>query len=163
MIGDYVFTQKPIYLFCCSVVKKRNNIYITATPIGLLSAREYYVLFHSLLFTMGFFNYVVVSYKKKKEIYIYIICSQYNCDIHNEKKQYLMIKVRGRGKTNIYAVLITIYTCISLFKNCSSTVGKTSHIIRSYPGVDMWAPVVLQEYGRLRVYLFRLLYHLLPS
>ena len=74
-----------------------------------------------------------------------------------------MIKVRGCGKTNIYAVLITIYTCISLFKNCSSTVSKTSQIIRSYPGVDMWAPVVLQEYGGLRVYLFRLFYHLLPS
>jgi hypothetical protein len=48
-----------------------------------------------------------------------------------------------------YVVLITIYTCISLFKNCNSTVSKTSHIIRSYPEVDMWAPVVLQEYGRL--------------
>jgi len=28
-----------------------------------------------------------------------------------------------------YVVLITIYTCISLFKNCNSTVNKTSHII----------------------------------
>jgi len=71
----------------------------------------------------------------------------------------------GEGKIIYmqYVVLITIYTCISLFKICNSTVHKTSHIIRSYPEVDMWAPVVLQEYGRLPVYLFRLLYHLLPS
>ena len=45
-----------------------------------------------------------------------------------------------------HVILITIYTCISLFINCNSTVNKTGHIIRSYPEVDMWAPVVLQEY-----------------
>jgi len=27
---------------------------------------------------------VVVSYKKNKEIYIYIICSQYDCDIDDK-------------------------------------------------------------------------------
>ena len=70
---------------------------------------------------------------------------------------------RVRKNKYICSINNNIYSCISLFINCRSTVSKTSHIIRSYPGVDMWAPVVLQEYGRLRVYLFRLFYHLLPS
>ena len=90
-----------------------------------------------------------------------MICSQYNCDIDNDKTIFNDQSWRVTRKKNIYAACcidnsIYIYYICSLFKNCNSAENKTRFIIRSYPEVDMWAPVVLQEYGRLRPYLFRL-------
>jgi len=91
-----------------------------------------------------------------------MICSQYNCDIDNNKTIFNDQSWRvTRKKEKNYAACcidnsIYIYYICSLFENCNSVENKTSLIIRSYPEVDMWAPVVLQEYGMLQAYLFRL-------
>ena len=145
--------QKEIYMY--TTLRQLLLVYYRHVSAMYFFIR-YYLLWYFLLRGCVKMKYIYVWFDHNTIVILIMI------------KQYLMIKVGGwqRKKKGIFmqhVVLITIYTYFSLFKNCNSGVNKTSLIIRSYPEVDMWAPFVLQEYGRLRAYLFRLLYHLLPS
>ena len=86
-----VYTQADATYLMFSCQKEKQNIY-TCIYIHYDSS-HWFIIDAWVLCSFSFatiyyriFYYVVVSYKKKKEIYIYIyiICSQYDCDIDDK-------------------------------------------------------------------------------